>query len=180
MSCVCARALRSMVSQALLQSRRGRCAPRPQELRPAEDRVQRRAQLVRERGEELVLHPVRPLGLRAGELLALQELAALFRGLPGRLLRPPVLGDIAEGPHPPRGAAVDHLDLREALEHPPVPEVQHPVALRGRGGVDVGDSLEIGLAVRDLSRQVVVDAIHRGDDVAGQPPHLDESRVEAW
>ena len=46
---------------------------RRQQVRPAEDRVERRAQLVRQRGEELVLQAVDRLGLRAGALLALEQ-----------------------------------------------------------------------------------------------------------
>src|SRR3712207_8453507 len=38
----------------------------PQDLGPAEDRVQRRAKLVAERGEELVLHPAGAFGFRPG------------------------------------------------------------------------------------------------------------------
>ena len=46
-------------------------------VRPAHDRVQRRAQLVRERGEEFVLQPVGALGFETGRLLAAQQLHAL-------------------------------------------------------------------------------------------------------
>ena len=45
-------------------------APR-QDLRPAEDGVERSAQLVRQRGEELIFHAVDAFGFGAGETLAL-------------------------------------------------------------------------------------------------------------
>ena len=59
--------------------------PRLQDLRPAENRVERRAELVAERRQELVLHPARPLALDAGGLLASQQLLALAGQLPHRL-----------------------------------------------------------------------------------------------
>ena len=82
MSCVCARALRSIASRPARSSAR-RSTRAAQHLRPAEDRVERRAQLVRERGEKLVLHRARPLGLGAGGALAVEQLLALL----GRFLR---------------------------------------------------------------------------------------------
>ena len=48
-----------------------------EELHPPENRLQGRAQLVREHGEELVLRPVRRLHLRTGGALQSQELLAL-------------------------------------------------------------------------------------------------------
>jgi hypothetical protein len=48
-----------------------------EERRPADDRVQRRAQLVGHRRQELVLQAVRLLRLAAGELLALEQVLAL-------------------------------------------------------------------------------------------------------
>ena len=56
-------------------------SPLPQERRPALDRIQRRAQLVRQRREELILHVAQAFGLRARRALGLQELLAL----PGNL-----------------------------------------------------------------------------------------------
>ena len=53
----------------------------PQDLRPAEDRVERRPQLVRQRGEELVLHLAHALGCGARGALALEQLLALLGGL---------------------------------------------------------------------------------------------------
>jgi hypothetical protein len=46
---------------------------RAQHQRSADDDVERRAQLVRKGGEELVLEPARDLGVVAGPLLAGQE-----------------------------------------------------------------------------------------------------------
>src|SRR6266542_819049 len=53
--------------------RRGIRLARREQVRPAEDRVQRRPQLVRQGREELVLHPVDGLGLRARDLLAFEQ-----------------------------------------------------------------------------------------------------------
>ena len=65
MSRACARALRSRLSSA-----RAVCSGPPgtvaDDLQPAEDRVERRAQLVRERGQELVLQAARPGQLLVG------------------------------------------------------------------------------------------------------------------
>ena len=47
-----------------------------QHVRPAEDRVQRRAQLVRDGREELILQPVRLFGAAARRVLALEQLSA--------------------------------------------------------------------------------------------------------
>ena len=76
-SCACARALRSMASSPLARSSSAWRRAAQQDLRPAEDGVERRAQLVRERGEELVLHPVDPLRLGARHALALEQALAL-------------------------------------------------------------------------------------------------------
>ena len=57
MSWACSAALRSIVSSAAAR-RVGVEAARAQQLRPAEDGVERRAQLVRQRGQELVLDAV--------------------------------------------------------------------------------------------------------------------------
>ena len=65
--------------------------PGPQQLDPAEHRVERRAQLVRERGQELVLQPVGLLGLRG------RGARSRARSSRRRLGAPP-LGDVEEGP----------------------------------------------------------------------------------
>ncbi len=57
-----------------------------QDLRPAEDGVERRAQLVRDDGEELVLQPAGALGLGARGALALQQLALALLALAQRLV----------------------------------------------------------------------------------------------
>ena len=72
MSCSCTRALRPMTS---IGAADGRFVGQPlaQDLGPAHDRVERRAQLVRQRGQELVLQAVHVLGLGARRLLAGQH-----------------------------------------------------------------------------------------------------------
>ena len=75
MSCACSRVLRSMISIAR-RAVVGIELAAGEQLRPAEDRVERRPQLVRERREELVLRAVRRLRLEPGLLLALEQLRA--------------------------------------------------------------------------------------------------------
>ena len=77
MSWVWARALRSMVSSPCAGPRASSSAV-PQDLRPAEDRVQRRAQLVRQRGQELVFQRLRPLRRAPRRALALEEVCPLL------------------------------------------------------------------------------------------------------
>ena len=62
-------------------------------VRPAEDGIERRAQLVRDDRQELVLHPARRFGLAPGRL-RLGELAPL-------LFRAAALGDIQSGAEQP-------------------------------------------------------------------------------
>jgi hypothetical protein len=57
----------------------------PQDLRPAEDRAQRRAKLVRQGCEELVFHGAGALGLIACRTFAVEQLLALFGGFLGDL-----------------------------------------------------------------------------------------------
>ena len=84
MSWACARALRSMIASARASARRLRPAG-AEDAGPAEDGRERRAQLVAERGEELVLGAVRGLGrgararLRLVEARAVEGLGALPR-----------------------------------------------------------------------------------------------------
>ena len=79
MSCACARALRSMVSSARAAGSLVE-PPAAQHVRPAEDGGQRRAQLVRDGGEELVLEAVGALGLGARRALAREQPLALLLG----------------------------------------------------------------------------------------------------
>ena len=72
----CARALRSIVAAALATSTAPALRPAEQ-VGPAEDGVERRAQLVRQRGQELVLHAARPLGLDARLALGREQRLAL-------------------------------------------------------------------------------------------------------
>ena len=59
-----------------------------QDVRPGHDGIERRAQLVRQGGQELVLQPVGLLRLGPRDSLALQELGPLLLGLAQRLLDP--------------------------------------------------------------------------------------------
>ena len=72
MSCACARVLRSTTSSACARLRFVETAA-AQEPHPAEDRVQRRAQLVRNGGDELVLAAAQRFGFAARILLALEQ-----------------------------------------------------------------------------------------------------------
>ena len=81
-SCDCAMALLRMTPMAR-STIAAIVLARGQQVRPAEDGVERRAQLVRQRGEELVLQAVDGLGVRAGALLAFEQRQALrFDPLP--------------------------------------------------------------------------------------------------
>ena len=88
MSRACISALRSMICSAFDRAgfveRAG-----AEHVRPAEDRVQRRAQLVRDDRQELVLHPAGRFGLPPCRL-CVGELAAL-------LLGPLAIGDVELG-----------------------------------------------------------------------------------
>ena len=76
MSCACTRALRSIASTPAPASGSLLSMRRLSELRPPDDRVERRPQLVRQRGQEFVLQAVGALGLGArGPLAAEQPLA---------------------------------------------------------------------------------------------------------
>ena len=79
MSCSCAFAFRRMTSRAARDERAVDTAV-VEHARPAVDRVERRAQLVREHGEELVLAAVERLGLVARGLLAREQLRPLGLG----------------------------------------------------------------------------------------------------
>ena len=80
-SCTCARALRSITSMArAATSARFGSPPLQQHLRPAQDGAQRRAQLVRQRRQELVLDPRGALRGHARAALGLQHLLALLTG----------------------------------------------------------------------------------------------------
>ena len=89
-SCVWTRALRSMVSSPLADLL-GIGRARAENLRPAEDGVERRAQLVRQGRQEVVLHVAHPLGGVAGRALAFEQRLALVGGLAGRLVQPRVV-----------------------------------------------------------------------------------------
>ena len=75
MSCALRRARCARWSRARAPSSPRVELPAAQQLGPAEDRVERRAQLVREGGQELVLEPVGLLGLGPRRLLAHQRSA---------------------------------------------------------------------------------------------------------
>ena len=98
MSCAWAWALRSMTSSARGPPSARPACPARRMLRPAQDRVQRRAELVGERGEELVLHPVGGLGLRAGRVLADQRPPAVVQLLLKPLVQPSILDRVGRDP----------------------------------------------------------------------------------
>ena len=120
-SCVCTRALRSIVSSPFGELGLVVGAA-PQDLRPAEDRVERRAQLVRQRREELVLHLAHALGLGARGALALEQLLALLGRLLRRFVQPRVVdrdaGLRGDADDEPLGALGEHAGVRVAEEQP--------------------------------------------------------------
>ena len=88
-----------------------------------EDRVQRRPQLVRDGGQELVLHPVGSLGFRAGGVLAGQRLPAVLQLLLQPLVQPRVLDRVGRDPrvqiHEARLAVRRPMGLRKQYgQHP--------------------------------------------------------------
>jgi hypothetical protein len=98
-------------------------AAAPEELDPAHDGVQRRAELVGERGHELVLAPGRGLRVPPGRPLTLEGDGQL-------LLDPAPGGDVAEHEHGPGQGARPRPDGRCAVvdrDRAPVPGQQHRV-----------------------------------------------------
>ncbi len=79
MSCAWRRVLRSMISTARAAASLLKL-PAGEQLRPAEDGVERRAQLVRERGEEFILGAVRGLCLEPRLLLAFEQQPSFLLG----------------------------------------------------------------------------------------------------
>ncbi len=114
--------------------------------------MERRAQLVREGGDEIVLEPVRPLGLVARRPLALQELE-------------PLLGD----PHPVRDVGVDrHRADDTAVEED-----------RGRGAADVDILAGLGVAGDHvLDRDLAAQSLGEGELVRRHGPAVRAAHVE--
>ena len=179
MSWACARALRSIASSPA-RSSGSRCGAPAQDLRPAEDRGERRAQLVGEVREEFVLDAARPLGVGARCTLAVEQPLALFRGRLCRGLGALLLGNVAEAPHPSHRPPFDHLSARNALERAAVRELQEVEALRRGGGADVVELREkcLGrsrLAGHGLEHRPLLAA---AQDLERDAPHLGEPLVE--
>ena len=93
-----------------------------QDLGPAEDRVERRAQLVRERREELVLHQADALDLGARRALGLEQPRALVGGALRLLVQPRVVdrdrGLRRDADDQPLGALGEDAGLGVAEEQP--------------------------------------------------------------
>ena len=137
MSCACARALRSMVSRARAAAAGVELA-RAQQLRPAEDGVERRAQLVREGGQELVLDAVGLLGLPARRLLEDEQAGPLL------------LGPLADADLPLQ-LLVGHRQLGRPLLDQHLEIVVHPA--QGRVGLgELGGALARPCAAGSPSR----------------------------
>ena len=132
MSCTCALALRSMVFEPPVKAA-GVEGLSAQDPRPAEDRVERRAELVRSDREELVLGAVRRLGLAPRVFGDREELLSLLqRGLDG-LACPHRLGDV-EGDDQDAGDLSVEVAVRfvdEADERVVPPTVAASVELDG-------------------------------------------------
>ena len=108
-SWACSLALRSMVSRRAVETSPS-SRPVLSMPGPAEDGVERRAQLVREQAEELVLRAAGDLGLLARGLLALEESLALLDRALSVLIEPGVVhgdrglgGEPLDDPFVPRG-----------------------------------------------------------------------------
>jgi len=89
--------------------------------RPAEDRVQRCTELVRDGGEQLVLRGVEGFGLLARLLLARQQQSPL-------VLQAPPLGDVARdlrGAHDVAGGVPDGRHRDRHVDEPPVLGATH-------------------------------------------------------
>ena len=121
MSCAWTRALRSMVSRPARSSSALRLGD-AQHLGPAEDGVQRRAQLVRERGEEVVLGVAHALGLGAGGALAVEQRLALRGGALRLLVEAGVVegdaGLAGDAEHEPLGPLGEDARVRMPEEQP--------------------------------------------------------------
>ncbi len=138
---------------------------RLQEVGPAHDRVERRAQLVRERGQELVLGPVGRLRVAPRRPLALQE------ELPF-LLDPDALDELAElAAHAEEGA--EHLRIGLSLLG--AEELEDAEALAPERDGDGERAAQARFQRGRLSREVVVllevgdpGPFERGPDAPGQ------------
>ena len=141
-------------SQAASQRRVG-CALALEDLHPADDGIQRGAELVREHGQKLVLQAVGRLCLLSRRLLATGGLARALFAVAQRLLLGPAFGHIAEHEHRAANLAVGGADGRAAVVHRPLDAVA-----RDQQGV-VGKSLHLALrqhARHGIREQVPVSA----------------------
>ena len=86
-----------------------------QHVGPAHHGVQRRPQLVGQRREELVLQPVRPLGLGAGDPLVLEQLQPILGLTLERFLDPPLRRGVAKHQHRADHAALPIADRRATV-----------------------------------------------------------------
>ena len=86
-----------------------------QHVGPAHHGVQRRPELVGQRGEEVVLQPVRPLGLGAGDPLVLEQLQPILGLTLEGLLDPPLRRGVAKHQHRADHAALPIADRRAAV-----------------------------------------------------------------
>ena len=117
MSLACVRALRSMTSSA--SARRVLADLARRSMRdPAEHRVERRAQLVRERGQELVLGAVGLLRLRARLALERHQPPQPLAGLALRLFGRAQLRRVARRGFPRVQLGAHDPEERERQEHP--------------------------------------------------------------
>ena len=160
MSCTCATELRRIASVARLDRRLVEAA-RVEHAGPPVDGIERGPELVRERGQELILAPIQGLGLAPGFLRAREQRLAL------RLEAPP-LRDVARhlrGAHDAPGGVPDRrhgegdLDEPAVLGPPDRLEVIDPLALDEAGQ----DLAFLGVSVlRNDQRDVLAHRLGRG------------------
>ena len=137
MSCACTRVLRATTSRPRSRMA-GILAASHHQLRPRQDRIQRRSQLVRDHRHEVVLHAARALGLGAGRALGLEQPIALGDGgLP--------LGDVA-------GNLRDADDRARVVEHrrDRQRDMQPPSVFGDPLGLEVVDALAATNTREDL------------------------------
>ena len=134
--------------------------PERQQVRPAEDRVERRAQLVRQRGQELVLHPVDGLGVSRARPVPRSKSASRSRSIRTRSM-------ISA-----RSAAVGRRELARARAHALLELVARALQRLGLAleRLALGEELDEDrdLRLQDLRRERLEEVVDGADRVAAE------------